>query len=267
MLGFKRAGVGFVLIKTDSIREQRVNITGENNKVLFTDVTYLPQQSTRVYGTVVCLPVAMGMNVLSMEHAGIPGYGAIRKYANDDMDNAHPAFYKIGGTTKYKFGYDIYPEVQEGDLIYFKWPVLNNKQNLMASTRTEPKEFLFKVPYDMIICVVRDGKIIPVGSHILVDPEVETFEEILSPTYYPTPGPNGEKVERPKKDWIMKKAFPQGKERQGTVKHVGRPLRGQVSELKPDMKVLLKLNLKNLYTIEGNKYIVIRQDKILAKIN
>lgn len=267
MLGFKRGGVGHVLIKTDSVHETKIDVIGENGQRLITDVTYLPQQRTRVYGTVIQLPVEMGMGVVSMSSPGMPGYGAIRIYKDHDMDSPSHAFYKIGGTTKYKFMCDIAPEVEEGDLIYFRWPVLNKKENLIAKTRSEPFEFIFKVPYDQIICVVRNGKIIPIGTHVLVDPEMETFKEILVPTYYDTPGADGKPVERPESEWIMKKAFPENKQKQGVVAHVGKPFLGEVAYIKEGMRVILKLNIKNLYTIEGKKYIVIPQDKILAKID
>lgn len=267
MLGFKRGGVGYVLIKTDSIHEVGVNVVGKDGQQLITDVTYLPQQRTRVYGTVIQLPVQMGMGVISMSMPGVPGYGAIRTYNNHDMEQPHPAFYKIGGTTKYKFMSDIFPEVELNDKIYFKWRALSSKQNLIASSKGEPKEFIFKVSYDQIICIVRGEKIIPVGSYVLVDPEMETFKEILSPTFYPTPGPDGKPVARPESEWIMKKLFPENKPKHGMVMHIGKPLRGEFCEIQRGMRVLLKLNLKNLYTIEGNKYIVVRQDKILAKLD
>jgi hypothetical protein len=266
MLGFKRGGVGYVLIKTDSIHEHTINLVGENGQKLISDVTYLPQQRTRVYGTVIQTPVEMGMGFVSMSSPGVPGYGAIRTYNHHDMETPHPAFYKIGGTTQYKFMHDIFPDVEINDLIYFKWPALA-KKNLVAESRGEPKEFLFKIPYDQIICVVRDGKIIPIATHVLVDPERETFRDILAPTFYPTPGPDGQPVPRPESEWIMKKAFPENKPRQGTIAHVGKPFRGDLPTMQEGMKVLLKLNIKNLYTIEGREYIVIPQSKILAKID
>jgi len=54
--------------------------------------------------------------------------------------------------------------------------------------------------------------------------------------------------------------------RHGTVKHVGSPLKGDLNFLKPEMKVLMKINLKNMFHIEGKEYIVLRQEKIIAKL-
>lgn len=266
MLGFKRGGVGHVLIKTDSIHETRLKARGENGAVLISDVTYLPQQRTRVYGTVIQLPIHLGMGIIGMVSPGVPGYGAIRVYKDHDMEQPSHAFYKIGGTTKYKFMSDIRPDVEMNDKIYFKWRALAQKNNLVAKSKGENPEFIFKIPYDQIICVVRDGKIIPIGANVLIDPMIETFDDILEPTYYSNPGPNGERVERPKSEWIQKKAFPENIVRHGIVKHFGKPLRGDLCYLEPEMKVLMKLNLKNMFHIEGKEYIVIRQDKLIAKL-
>lgn len=267
MLGFKRGGVGYVLIKTDTIHENVTSFVGNDGKLIHTDVTYLPQQRTRIYGTVIQTPVMMGSMFIRQIPPGTPGYGAIRTFKDHDMDSPSHAFYKIGGTSKYKYMSDIIPEVQNGDKIYFKWRVMSGKNNMVAQSRNEPKEYIFKVPYDQIYCIVRDGKIIPVGGHVLIDPEVETFDEILVPTFFPHTGPDGKPVVRPKDQWLQKKAFPENKERIGSIMHVGKPMIGDMSYLKPGMRVLYKLQIKSLHTIEEKKYIVLRQDKLIAKLN
>lgn len=267
MLGFKRGGVGHVLIRTDSIHETVVNLKGSNGQNLVTDVTYLPQQRTRIYGTVIQLPVSMGNRPIVQINPGSPGYGAIR-IQKDEMDSPSPAFYAIGGVLKYKYLSDIEPEVKIDDKIYFKWRAMDSKQNLVAKSTSEPPEYIFKIPYDQIFCIVRDGVIIPVGAHVLIDPEVETFEDVSVPTFYPfIDDKTGKPKIRPKEEWLLKKAFPENMDRHGKVMHIGKPLRGDINVLSVGDRVLYKLKIKNLFTIEDKKYIVLRQDKIIAKLD
>jgi hypothetical protein len=182
------------------------------------------------------------------------------------MDDAHPALYRIGNINKYKFMSDIAPEVEVNDLIYFKWRVLYSAQNIIAKSSGDSPEMIVKVPYDHIFCAVRNGKIIPIGGNVLIDPEFESMDDILKPTYYPTVDSQGNKMPRPKEEWIKVKQFPEDKDRQGTVKHVGTPLKGDRCFLEPGMRVVYKNRLKNLVTIEGGKYIVLPHNTILAKI-
>lgn len=265
MLGFSKGGVGYVLMRTDSLYDEQ--ITMPSGLKVFTDVTYRPERHMRIYGTVVQTPVLMGMTPIAQVGSGFPGYGAIRKYKNHDMDSPSHAFYKIGGTMGYKFMSDIADEVKIGDKVYFKWRVIQTKGNLMAKSSGANPEYIFKVPYDQIICVVRDGKVIPIGSNTLIDPNKESFEETLVPTYYKNPDAQGNRVQKPKDQWIMKKVFPENKERQGTIMHVGTPLLGDDNDLNVGDQVLYKINLRNMFKIEGNDYIVLRQDKLIAKIN
>jgi co-chaperonin GroES (HSP10) len=107
---------------------------------------------------------------------------------------------------------------------------------------------------------------IMIGSHVLIDPILETFDEILRPTYYDIKDKFGNFIQRPKKEWIQIKTAPSKKDRQGIVVEVGTPLRGEKCYIKKGDKILFKPNMKNLIKIEGKSYFVLRQDQILCTV-
>jgi co-chaperonin GroES (HSP10) len=266
MLGFSKGGVGYVLIKLDNIFEDASEVKGLDERPILVDNTFDKARRVKIYGTVIQTPVSMGNYPIQQISAGFPGYGAIRIYKDHDMDDAHPALYRIGGVNKYKFMHDIVPEVEVGDKIYFKWRILYSANNIIAKAGGTDPEMIVKVPYDHIFCTVRAGQIIPIGGNVLIDPEFETMDDILQPTYYPTVDKTGKKMQRPKEEWIKIKQFPEDKDRQGTIKFVGTPLKGDRQFLAPGMKVIYKNRLRNLASIEGGKYVVLPQSKILAKV-
>lgn len=265
MLGWKKGGVGYVLVKTDSVVDNVADDTGLDNRPILTDTTYNRQMRMRIWGEVIQTPVTMGGVIVSTIPNGYPAYGPSRVFKDDDMDEPSPSLYTIGGVNKYKFMSDIEPEVEIGDKLYFKWRVYYTKNNFVAQSG-DGKMFVYKVPYDHIYCAVRNGVIIPIGSHVLIEPELEKLEDILEPTYFPFNDENGKPVERPKSEWIRTKLFPENKDRQGVVAHVGSPMKGEECHLKPGDRIIYKNALKSLITIEGKKYIILRQDRIHAKL-
>jgi co-chaperonin GroES (HSP10) len=73
------------------------------------------------------------------------------------------------------YGKDFLTNVQVGDKLYFNFGVLLDNDNLIE---WEGKQY-WAVDYFQAIAVVRDGKIIPVGSHILIQPIVEEVTSSL----------------------------------------------------------------------------------------
>lgn len=266
MLDFRRGGIGYVLIKTDSVFEDVTDHTGIDGRPIMADVTFDRAKRVRIYGTVIQTPVSMGSYPIIQIPSGYPGYGAIRMYKDHEMDDPHIAMYRIGSVNKYKLMSDIAQEVMIGDKIYFKWRVMYGKQNMLAKSHGDNPEYIFKVPYDHIFCSVREGEIIPIGSHVLIDPQLENIEDTLVKTYYDFKDSNGNAVERPKNEWIKTKPFPENKDRIGIVFRTGTPLKGDGNFLQNGMKVIYKNQLKNMIIIENRKFIVLRQNKILAKV-
>lgn len=64
---------------------------------------------------------------------------------------------------------DFVYNVQVGDKLYFNFVVVIDESNLIEHKGEE----YWAVDYFQALAVVRDGKIIPVGEHILIEPIVE----------------------------------------------------------------------------------------------
>lgn len=265
MLGFKRGGVGYVLIRTTATHDNVTDFKGLNGKAIEVDVTYNPKERARIHGNVIQTPVEMGMVPIQQTSPGWPGYGVIRKIKDHDMDSPMAALYSKGANMNYKFMQDIVDDVRLTDTIYFKFRVLSNLNNRIAKA-PDDSEFIYRVAYDQIYCIVREGNIIPVGGNVFIDPELDTLNSIQVPTYYPHLNEKGERVARPKDQWIWRKEFPEMVDRIGTVTHIGPPLKGDTCSIKVGMKVLYKTRLKSLHKVEGTKYIIIPQNQILAKL-
>lgn len=61
---------------------------------------------------------------------------------------------------------DFHYNVKDGDRLYLNYGVVNDPSNLIEH---DGKEY-WMVDYFMALAVVRDGNIIPVGEHILIEP-------------------------------------------------------------------------------------------------
>lgn len=261
---YKRGGVGFILVKLDAVYKKSNGILGVDGKeIILGDPDYNKEKNANTSGTVIQIPVALGKHPISSERSGWPAYGAIRLPEADI--NISDAIYSRA-QNKIKFRNDIKADVQVGDKVYFQWQAVFDRRHLIAQA-PDKSSFIFKVNYDLVYAVVRDGKIIPIGSNILIDPVFETWENTFKKTYYPYNDRTGKPMVRPKKDWIQIKVAPKHVEREGVIKHIGSPLRGEKCVLKEGMKVLYKPKLQNLLDVEGNKYFIIRQNQIILYKN
>lgn len=64
---------------------------------------------------------------------------------------------------------EFFHSVKAGDKLYFNYQVIMDEDNCFVH---EGQEY-WMVNYHMAICAVRDGKIIPAGEHILIEPHKE----------------------------------------------------------------------------------------------
>lgn len=80
-----------------------------------------------------------------------------------------------GRVNKTDFDEDFKDNVLPGDKLYFNFGTLLDLDNLII----EDGEEYWAVDYFNAIAVVRDGKIIPVGSHILIEPIVEELSSSI----------------------------------------------------------------------------------------
>lgn len=268
MIGYSKGGTGYVLVKVDNIYVDITEAKGIGNVPIMIDTTYQPERRVRTTGEVIQLPLFMGKQPIMQVPVGWPGYGAVRYIPNHDTDEELATALYSQGYYNYRTMEDIAPEIQVGDKLHFKWRTLFSRKNLIAETKVKDgRQWIYKVPYDQVYCAVRDGKIIPIGSHVFIDPVFEDWDEILVKTYSDVKDRYGNKILKDKKFWIQTKSAPAQKDRLGIVKHVGTPLKGDICYLSVGDKVLYKPNLKSMITVEGKKYFIMLQDMVVCKVN
>jgi hypothetical protein len=102
-----------------------------------------------------------------------------------------------------------------------------------------------------------------IGSWCLIEPDMETWDDIVHPTYYNILDPiTGKKKLRPKSEWLQLKARPEKQYLKGYLKHVGRPLKGETLELSQGDYIVYTPGADFEIEVEGRKYFVIRQSYI-----
>lgn len=224
---------------------------------------------------VVTTPIGMSKNMRIL----IPKYVPLEpngpqdpQYEISDDEDPDEAEFKIMGAIKAVYSEecvkfhnyaDIAMEVEIGDMVYFNWTALSKEQNFV---RFEGEYQLWKIDYPNIFCALRNEQIIMIGSWVLIEPEWESFDDILVPVYYPLELTGGKKKLKPKSQWIQTKTEPEADELKGFVRHVGTPLKGQECYVKSGDHIFFMKGSKLNVEVEGKKYYVMRQHRIEAKI-
>lgn len=250
-----RIGDNYVLFKTDVLFNDKVKIQGRE---LYFDPMFEPAKHVRTYGEVIQVPFRLRKKPIMQIPRGTPPY-----YDEAPFD--------------YKWSSDIAMEVAVGDRIYFHFnTIIRMNFNIVKVIKEpitgKPIEWWFKVSYDQIICAVRQGMIIPIGSYTLVEPDMESIEEILIPIA--RMGADGKAMRddagrpimKPKSEWLQKKVAPSAKYMRGWVRHVGTPLEGDICEVKKDQLVYYRPNADWTNVIEGKEYYAIRQRHIVGRV-
>lgn len=249
------AGDNFIIFRTDKLFEDKVKIKGRE---LYFDPSFEPWLHVRTYGEVIQIPLRLGSIPIMQEAVGVPHYVDQSPY-------------------RYKFLSDIPREVQPGDRIYFHFnTIIKMKQNLLYEKKDKlgtPIEWWFKVRYDQVLCAVRAGQIIPIGSYVLVEPDMESLDEILIPIAVtgadgkPLKDEGGRAIMKPKEQWLQVKEKPSAKYMRGWVRHIGTPLDGDPEPLyKPGQLIYFRPNADWTNVIEGTKYYTIRQKHIVGRV-
>lgn len=236
----------FVIFKTEALFNDKASFKGVDGKEIFLDPKFDPQRHVRTYGEVVSVPLQLTKKPFMQEHRGSPA----------------PA---DSSPFDYKYTSDVAQDVQVGDRIYFHFNTMMMR-NLVKEEGVHPnKTWYFKVSYEQIICAVRDGVIIPVGSYVLVDPDFETWDDILLPVMTNLKDADGNLIPKPKDQWIQRKVQPEYKFLVGFVRHIGSPLIGDKVEVEVGQKIWYRRNADWINKIEDSEYFAIRQRHIVAK--
>lgn len=242
----------YVVFKTDLLFEQHCKAKGINGRELVFDPGFEPQRHSRIYGEVISVPNFLSQFPMMDESRGLPAY----------HDSAPVQFKHLS---------DVQMEVKVGDRIYFHYNTMK-MGNIIQEEGLHPKKtFYMKVRYDSVICAVRksiitqETKIIPIGGYTLIDPDFESWEDILVPTYSEILDGLGQKQLKPKELWIQRKLAPEYKYLTGYVRHVGTPLQGDELEIEPGQKIWYRKNADWMVKIEDRDYFVVRQRHIIGK--
>lgn len=131
-------------------------------------------------------------------------------------------------------------DIQRFDKVYFD-PKVTEPENFLGMHKERE---LYKVRVDQILCVIRNSEIITQGGWCLVEPNMETWDDIKT------------------KSGIIKKPNPEAKYLEGTMRYVtGR------DDIKygDDIRYLQYANWTA--KIEGKDYYVIQGEDIICKVN
>lgn len=243
----------YFLVTVDQKYESTVTKSG----IITTNVAWVDQnyeetddryKYKRIYGRVEACPRGFSDTPHSLVDPGIPHP---RKYMSHDMishrvrmgakemgrHNYNPStFDDFEKVTLADIGRKT--DVKRFDKIYFDYRV-TEEDNLVG--KHEGKE-LYKVRVDQILCVVRDEEIIMQGGWCLVEPDMETWEEITT------------------KSGIVMKPQPQAKYLKGIMRHISPDYNIGAGD-----NILYEKHADWTVTIEGSDYYAIEERDILGK--
>lgn len=258
----------YIVFKTPVMFDSHVEHKGVDGRRLEFDPSFNPWLHVRRYGEVVEVPERLGTVPLPIQiPQGTPQY---HEYA--------PA--------QFKYLADIEPDVEVGDRIYFHYHTVNMRNLVKEEGEWPNRVYYFRVRYDQVICAVREitkldvdeqltetdpektiyKVIIPIGSYTLVQPDWESWDDILIPTYSHLKNKKGEKILKPKDQWIQTKKAPEYRFLRGTVRHIGPPLRGDTCECAVGDMIYYRRNADWMMEIEGENYFAIMQRHILGRM-
>lgn len=235
----------YVIFKTSQMFNDKAQFKGREGETLVLDPSFDPQKHVRTYGEVVSLPAQLTRRPIMQEHRGSP----------------------TGDSSPFEYRYvsDVSQDLQIGDRIYFHFNTITMKNCVKEEGVHPNRVWYFKVSYEQILCAVRNGQIIPISSYVLVDPDFETWNDILVPVMSLLKDADGNPIPKPKDQWLQKKVRPEYKYLTAFVRHVGNPLRGDKCEVEVGQKIWYRRNADWMNTIEGKDYFAIRQRHIVAK--
>jgi co-chaperonin GroES (HSP10) len=130
-------------------------------------VIYNPLEKKRIWGEVVRVPWKLTKDTIIRTES--PGLPEPDRYISHDQVQQHGTQLLQYGcypfVPTYKTVADIHPDVQPGDKIYFHYGTVEKENQI----NIDNIENLYKLSYQNALCVVRNGEIIPVSGHCLIE--------------------------------------------------------------------------------------------------
>lgn len=207
-------------------------------------------QYKRIYGTVTNVPRGFSETAVFPMDMGEPnphlyvGHDTISDMVARGHDWNRDNYYHPGMTEKYDMitlkDYGAKCSAKKGDKVYFN-PIVTEEENFIEGAF---RSGIFKIRVDHIFCTVVDGIIYPQGGYVLVEANMETWEEITTPM------------------GIIKKPTPEARVCEGWIRHIGIGSDLTVGELVYYIK-----DADWPHTIEGKSYFVMNEKDILCGID
>lgn len=236
----------YIIFKTDTLFNEIASMKGINGMDIIIDPDFDPQKHVRTFGEVVSVPLHLSRRPVTQEHRGSPPYHEESPF-------------------EYRYLSDVEQEVKVSDRIYFHFNTICAKNLILVDGKHPKRTWFYKVSYDQVICAVRDGQIIPIGSYVLADPDFESWDDILVKTYSNLKDKDGNFIELPKDKWIQRKVKPDYKFLTAFVRHIGKPFKGDTCEVEVNQKIWYRRNADWINKIEDREYFVIRQRHITGQ--
>ncbi len=264
-----KAGQNYILITIDTLYEDK--ISGKSlkldlasfDKVIVDkktdDITYNNLEHKRIYGTVLAVPSKLTFN---------PDNPVIIKQIDTSLPTpepyvSHEHIVKVGPLSpcrcegechcvmmleygcfpsrpEYKKINDIEMDVMVGDRVYFHYGSTEEENRLTLSDGTK----IYKLPYQMALCVVRGEEIIPIAGKVLVQPLYDDNVENLGDGVMGIRSKSG----------LITQINAKAKTLEGIVKHFGKPLKGEEIDFEVGDHVIFKKHSDWKITVENTEY-------------
>lgn len=206
-------------------------------------------QYKRIYGRVEMVPLRYTQTPVEIKD---PGFPAPKKHISGEQLEAQyrSGLKKLNKNYYSAAGFDEYELLTKADIardtdirrldkVYFD-PRATEPENLIG---THQHREMYMISVEEIICVVREGEILVQGQWCLVEPDMESWEDITTPS------------------GIIKKPRPEAKYLRGIMRHFQHR-----DDLKEGDHVIYHVGADWLVTIEGKKYYSIERNDIVCKI-
>ncbi len=216
-------------------------------------VVYNNLEHKKVCARVVAIPEKLTSDILSFQK--YPGLPQPNRYVSHDMIQLHgvqllqydcslwePEYYRYC---------DIEQQVQVNDLVYYHFLSIEEENRVKVAG-----EKVYKIPYNNILCVVRDGQIIATSGHVLVE------------AIYPD---NAVDIGNNVKGFISKSGIVTQigvnyTMQEGIVKHVCLPFKGDEICFAEGDHIVFKRFGDWIVNVEGKDYFIIKYNDIEAII-
>lgn len=199
----------YLLVKVDKQYENEVEVAG--NKLQL-DTSFDPNWHVRIYGEIVQLPKCVTL-------------------------------YDKQGNVKDEAGIGTLHDVQVGDKVYFHFHTVHEENRIKYLT----EQNIYKLHHKQMFCVVRDGRIIMCNDRVLVQPKMESWDDIKSAS------------------GLILKSEPEPIPLVGVIKHIGKPAPGYQAELQAGDEIYFSRDSEFKNKIEDEEYYVMSQSDIVGK--